>query len=352
MLIIFQVKIVKIRFKSRDLYGGRCLMDMKRSHIEDVRVFSSVSSFVAFVVLMILLAAAPLIFESYVLYVFNVIAIHVIIALGMNILVGYTGQISLGHAGFYAIGAYTSVILMTQFHVPFVGALLCAGLVAAAFGFLLGLPALRLSGPYLAIATLGFGIAVVQIIGKWESLSGGHMGLHAPKMSFGSYVLQSDAQNYYFIMPLCVLATIGALNLTKSKIGRAFVAIRDSDIAAEATGVNLTYYKTLAFAVSAFFTGIAGSLTAHTVYFISPENYNLFVSINFLVMVVIGGLGSILGSVLGAILLVSLQHLMSGLQALSMVVFGSILIVIVLFEPLGLRGRWLKIKLYWKMWPF
>ena len=325
---------------------------MKRSHIEDVRIFSSWVSAVAFALLLTFLAVLPLLFQSYLIFIVNLIAIHIIVALGLNLLVGYTGQISLGHAGFYAIGAYTSVILTTRLDMPFILALLCAGLVAAAFGFLLGLPALRLEGPYLAIATLGFGIAVMQILGKWESVSGGHMGIHAPKMSLGPLVLKTDVQNYYFIMSTCVLATLGALNLTKSRIGRAFVAIRDSDIAAEAMGVNLTYYKTLAFAVSAFFTGIAGSLMAHMVGFISPENYNMFVSIHFLAMVVVGGLGSILGSVLGAILMVSLQQLMSGMQALSMVIYGLILVCIVLFEPLGLRGRWLKIKMYWKIWPF
>ena len=327
-------------------------MDMKRSHIEDVRVFSGKASAIAFVLLIGLLAVCPLVLENYLIYVLNLIAIHIIVALGLNLLVGYAGQISLGHAGFYAIGAYTSVILTSRFNVPFLAALLCAGLLAAAFGFVLGLPALRLSGPYLAIATLGFGIAIVQLLGKVESISGGHMGIHAEKMSLGPVVLDTDVKAYYFIMALCVLACVGALNLSKSRIGRAFVAIRDNDIAAEATGVNLTYYKTLAFAVSAFFTGIGGSLMAHMVGFISPENYNMFVSIHFLSIVVVGGLGSILGSVLGAITMVSLQQLLSGMQALSMVVYGLIMVLIILFEPLGLRGRWLKIKIYWKIWPF
>lgn len=325
---------------------------MKRSHIEDVRVFSGTASIVAFILLLLLLAVLPLILQSYLIYIVNLIAIHIIVALGMNLLVGYTGQISLGHAGFYAIGAYTSVILTTKLGIPFLPSLFCAGLVAAAFGFVLGLPALRLTGPYLAIATLGFGIAIVQIIGKAESLSGGHMGVHAPKMTFGPWLLDTDVKAYYFIMGLCILLSVGALNLTKSRIGRAFVAIRDSDIAAEAMGVNITYYKTLAFALSAFYTGIAGSLMAHMVGFISPENYNLFVSIHFLTIIVVGGLGSILGSVLGAILMVSLQQFLSGIQALSMVIYGFIMIFIILFEPLGLRGRWLKIKIYWKTWPF
>lgn len=327
-------------------------MDMKRSHIEDIRVFSGIGSAVWFGILLIVLAVLPSVLESYQIFVINLIAIHVIVALGLNLLVGYTGQISLGHAGFYAVGAYTSVILTTRYGVPFPAALLCAGLLSAAFGFLLGLPALRLSGPYLAIATLGFGIAVVQILNKVESISGGHMGIHAPKLSIGSYVLETDVQAYCLIMPLCVLATIGALNLAKSRIGRAFVAIRDSDIAACATGVNLTYYKTLAFAVSAFFTGVAGSLMAHLVGYISPDNYNMFLSIHFLSIIVVGGLGSVLGSVLGAILMVSLQQFLSGLQTFSMVVYGSIMVLVILFEPLGLRGRWLKIKLYWKAWPF
>lgn len=325
---------------------------MKRSHIEDVRVFSSAASAVAFIVLLLVLTGLPFLLQSYQIYVVNLIAIHIIVALGLNLLVGYTGQISLGHAGFYAIGAYTSVILTSKFGIPFLPALFCAGLLAAAFGFLLGLPALRLTGPYLAIATLGFGIAVVQILGKVESISGGHMGIHAPKMTFGPWLLDTDVKAYYFIMGLCILMATGALNLTKSRIGRAFVAIRDSDIAAEAMGVNITYYKTLAFAISAFYTGIAGSLMAHMVGFISPENYNLFVSIHFLTIVVVGGLGSILGSVLGAILMVSLQQFLSGIQALSMVIYGFIMIFIILFEPLGLRGRWLKIKIYWKLWPF
>lgn len=327
-------------------------MDMKRSHIEDVRVFSSASSIVAFVLLMLALAALPMFLESYIVYIINLIAIHIIVALGLNILVGYSGQISLGHAGFYAIGAYTSVILTSKCGVPFPLALLGAGFVAAAFGFLLGLPALRLTGPYLAIATLGFGIAVVQILGKFESVSGGHMGIRAEKMALGPLVLKSDIQAYYFIMALCVVMTIMAYNIVRSRIGRAFMAVRDSDIAAEATGVNLTYYKTLAFAVSAFYTGIAGSLMAHMVGFISPENYNLFISIHFLSIVVVGGLGSILGSVLGAILMVSLQQILSGMFALSMVIYGAIMVVIILFEPLGLRGLWLKIKIYFKIWPF
>jgi branched-chain amino acid transport system permease protein len=325
---------------------------MKRNHIEDVRVFSGWASFVAFVVLIIVLALAPLVLESYLIFVVNLIAIHVIVALGMNLLVGYAGQISLGHAGFYAIGAYTSVVLNAKFGVPFPVSLLCAGLFAAMFGFLLGLPALRLEGPYLAIATLGFGIAVVQILGKWESVSGGHMGIHAPKMTIGPWILNTDVKAYYFIMGVCVLATFAAYNIGRSRIGRAFVAIRDSDVAAEATGVNLTYYKTLAFAVSAFFTGIGGALMAHMVGFISPENYNMFVSIHFLSIVVVGGLGSTLGSVLGAIMMVSLQQALSGMQALAMVIYGAIMIGVVLFEPLGLRGRWLKIKIYWKTWPF
>ena len=350
-------------------------MDMKRDYHEDIELFSSNVVKVWFLILLSFLISFPIFSKGYVVYNLNLIMIHVIVALGMNILVGYTGQISLGHAGFFAVGAYASVLLMTKLHFPFIIALPVSGLVAALFGFLLGLPALRLKGPYLVIATMGFGMAIIQVIGHWESFFGGHMGIMAPAITFGPYSLNSDKQLYYLIMAVTLGMTIAAINITKSRVGRAFVAIRDSDIAAEAMGVNLTYYKTLAFAVSAFYTGIAGSLMGFVLGFINPQNFNLFLSISFLAMVVVGGLGSILGSILGAILVTLLQQQlnnipeipflgnwviflserwfsMSGVANVSSIIFGLILIVIVIFEPLGLWGRWLKIKYYWRTWPF
>jgi len=326
-------------------------MDLKRSYHEDLKLLDGRWEWAAFLVLMALLAAAPLALQDFYLYMINLIAVHCLVAIGLNLLVGYAGQISLGHAGFFAIGAYTQALLVIELGLPFWLALPCAGLVAAGFGFILGLPALRLSGPYLAIATLGFGLAVTQIIGTTHAF-GGRMGLDVPRPDFLADALSSDQRLYLVIAPLTVLLTIAAVNLTKSRIGRALVAVRDSDIAAETMGVNLTWTKTLAFALSAFYTGVAGGLMALLLGFINPEQFNLILSITFLAMVVVGGLGSILGSILGAALLTALPQALSSYENITPILIGAIMVLIVVFEPLGLRGRWLKSKIYFKTWPF
>ncbi|MBS3907599.1 MAG: branched-chain amino acid ABC transporter permease [Syntrophaceae bacterium] len=306
-------------------------------------------------------------------YTVNLITVHAIVAIGLNILVGFTGQISMGHAGFFAIGAFTTVIFILKIGLPFYLALPLGGFISSIFGFLLGLPALRLKGPYLAIATLGFGMAVTTTI-KHLEFFGGRMGLQAPKLYlFGTPM--KDIHFYYMIMIIAVIMVIGAVKLIKTRVGRAFIAIRDSDIAAEAMGVNLTYYKTLAFAVSAFYTGVAGGLYAFILGFINPESFHLIMSITFLAMVVVGGLGSVMGSICGAALMTYLdiklqaiqdisligpalvtfsQKYMSvaGISNIAVIVYGLILILIVLFEPLGIFGFWIRCKRYWKTWPF
>ena len=296
------------------------------------------------------------------------------VAVGLNLLVGYTGQISLGHAGFFAIGAYGSLTLMLELNLPFVVALPLAGLAAAAFGFLLGLPALRLEGPYLAIATLGFGLTVTQVIGRLH-IFGGRQGLHAPDLTLFSFNVRGDFGLYWIIVPLTLFMTVAARNLMRTKVGRAFVALRDSDVAAETMGVNLTYYKTLAFAISAFYAGIAGGLFAFSLGFIDPNVFNIMVSILFLAMIVVGGLGSIFGSIAGGLLiaflnlkLAAVQNLpligdfflnlsekyfsVSGLPNIQFIVFGLIMVLIIIFEPLGIYGFWLRTKRYFKTWPF
>ena len=349
-------------------------MDMKRDYYEGVQLFSSGVVLFWFLVLMVFLAVFPFLFKNYYVYVANFIAINIIVAIGLNILVGYTGQISLGHAGFFAIGAYGTLIFMTQLHFPFLLALPASALVAALFGFFLGLPALRLEGPYLAIATLGFGLTITQIIGRIERF-GGRQGLHAPELVIGPWHLNTDRDFYYLLIPLTVLLTLAARNLIKTKVGRAFIAIRDADIAAETMGVNLVFYKTLSFAVSAFYAGIAGGLYAFVLRFVEPEMFTLLMSIMFLTMVVVGGLGSIFGSIAGACLLswmdlqlrniLNMPYIGDWLEALSMnyfsitgvsniqfIIFGSIMILIMLFEPLGIYGIWIRTKIYWKTWPF
>jgi len=349
-------------------------MDMKRDYYEDVELFSSGVVIFWFGCLILFLIGFPWWFKNYYVYVANYIAINVLVVIGLNILVGYTGQISLGHAGFFAIGAYGTVILMAKVHLPFLLAQPLSALIAALFGFLLGLPALRLEGPYLAIATLGFGLTITQVIGRVE-LFGGRQGLHAPDLVIGPWHLDTDRDFYYLVIFITVFMTIAARNLIKTRIGRAFIAIRDAEIAAETMGVNLVFYKTLAFAVSAFYTGLAGGLYAFVLRFIEPEIFTLLMSIMFLAMAVVGGLGSIMGSVAGACLLswldlqlrniLNMPYLGDWLEALSksyfsitgvpniqFVVFGLIMVLIMLFEPLGIYGFWIRTKKYWKMWPF
>ena len=353
-------------------------MDIKRNYYEDIELFKSNTILVWSILFLIFLGILPFFVKKYhplgmSLYIVNLITVHALVAIGLNILVGYTGQISMGHAGFFALGAFTTVILVLKWSFPLWLALPIAGFFSSAFGFILGLPALRLKGPYLAIATLGFGMTITTII-KHMEFFGGRMGLQAPKLQlFGTPM--KDIQYYYVIMTIAVLMVIGAVKLIKTRVGRAFIAIRDSDIAAEAMGVNLTYYKTLAFAVSAFYTGIAGGLYAFILGFINPEGFHLVMSITFLAMVVVGGLGSIMGSIAGAALLTYLdiklqvvqdipglgsalvafsQKYMSvgGISNIAIIVYGLIMILIVLFEPLGIFGFWIRTKRYWKTWPF
>lgn len=349
-------------------------MDMKRDYYEDVQLFTSGVVIFWFCILVVFLAVFPLLFKNYYVYVANYMAINIIVVVGLNLLVGYTGQISLGHAGFFAIGAYATIVLMTNAHFPFLLALAAAGVISAVFGFLLGLPALRLEGPYLAIATLGFGLTITQIIGKIKIL-GERQGLHAPELTIGPWHLNTDKDFYYLLIPLTLLLILAARNIVKTKVGRAFVAIRDADIAAETMGVNLTLYKTLAFAVSAFYAGIGGGLYAFVLRFIEPTLFSMFMSVMFLTMAVVGGLGSLMGAITGAALLswldLELRNIMSipllgewlkilsqswfsitGVSNIQFIVFGLILILIMVFEPLGIFGIWIRTKKYWKMWPF
>ncbi len=356
-------------------------MDMKRDYYEDIELFSSGTILFWSVAFLLLLFTLPIYIPSYYIYLINIILVHVILAVGLNILVGFTGQISLGHAGFFAIGAYATALLITHLHLPFFIALILAGLTAAFFGFIIGLPALRLEGPYLAIATLGFGLSIMHVIGTWD-IFGGRMGIHTPPLDLGipevgiSFVLKSDVSIYYLILVITIIMVIGARNLMKTRVGRAFVAIRDDDIAAEVMGVNLTIYKTMSFAVSAFYAGIAGGLFGFVLSFFDPFAFNLILSIIFLVMVVVGGLGSVLGAIMGATLITYLQYdllknigempylgdfLVSvsrkwftviGLENFGSIALGMIMLGIVIFEPLGMFGIWIRIKKYWKTWPF
>ncbi len=280
----------------------------------------------------------------------TLIALCAIGVMGQNLLIGNAGQVSFGQAGFLALGAYT----FGHFRIagaPFLLALLAGGLVAAGAGLLLGFPSLRLKGPYLAIATLGFGVAVYQILAASERLSGGRAGLEVPRLD-PMLGLSRGATIYYTYLALALAFTAVTYNLVSSYVGRAFAAVRDNDVAAEAMGVSLTRYKLLAFALSSFYTGVQGALVAQFLGHLEPQSFTVAESVTLFVAVIVGGLGFVEGSIFGAAFVVLVPALFSAAGWLVPAAFGLATILVMLFEPRGLAGRWLKIRLYFEQWPF
>ncbi|HEY6966326.1 MAG TPA: branched-chain amino acid ABC transporter permease [Burkholderiales bacterium] len=333
----------------------------KTDYEQDIRLFKHGGQRFWYGLLALLLLAAPYLAGEYLMSQLQFICIYSIVGLGLMLLVGFTGQISLGHAAFLAIGAYTEALLQAH-GVPFVVSLPAAALLSAAFGWVVGLPALRLKGIYLAIATLAFNVIIEEAITRWEGLTNGNSGLHLKPIELAGLKLDGDASFYYLCLALTGLAVLALLNLLRSPTGRAFVAIRDSEISASCMGVNLATYKTMSFALSAALTGVAGALYAHKVTFISPEQFTLLQSIELVTIVILGGVGFVHGAILGAAFLIVLPQLISlakdylpadvggtGLQA---VVFGLVLVAFIIFEPLGLYGRWLKIRTWLELFPF
>ena len=333
----------------------------KTDYIQDIRLFQHGGQVFWYGVLGVLLLAAPWLVSGYVLSQLHFICIYAIVGLGLMLLVGYTGQISLGHAAFLAVGAYTEAILQAA-GMPFVVSLVSAALLSAAVGIIVGLPALRLKGIYLAIATFAFNVIVEEIVTRWESVTGGNSGKMLKAVEMFGLRLASQESFYYLCLTLAVLSCLALVNLLRSPTGRAFVAIRDSEVSASCMGINLARYKTMSFALSAGLTGIGGALYAHKVGFISPEQFTLIQSIELVTIVIIGGVGSLHGAVFGAAFIIMLPQGISiakgwlpetipqaGLQS---VVFGLILIVFIIFEPYGIYGRWLKIRAYFDVFPF
>ncbi|HYS92616.1 MAG TPA: branched-chain amino acid ABC transporter permease, partial [Candidatus Acidoferrales bacterium] len=246
-------------------------------------------------------AVIPLALHQYYLSIANLVWISVIGALGLNILVGYTGQVSIGHGAFMSVGAYTAANLAIRLGSPWPVNLLAGGLMAAAVGAVVGIPSLRIKGLYLAIATLAGQLIIEWTINHVTFISGGvQASIDVPRPRLGSYVIASQREMYYFLLVFVVLAIVGTLNLVRSRVGRAFIAIRDQDIAAEIIGIDIFRYKLLAFAISSFYAGVTGVLYTYYLGIANYEQFQIGVSIDYLAMIIIGGLGSVLGSVLGA----------------------------------------------------
>ncbi len=295
------------------------------------------------------LIVVPLLVKGYVVYNLTLFFVYALVALSLAVLVGLTGQVSLGHAGFLAAGAYTQAVLADQ-GVSFLLTVPAAVLLTALLGALIGIPALRLEGPYLAIATLGFGLAIQQILNNLD-LVGASTGMLVNRPVIFGVDFFGDRAFYYLAAGLALACTLMIFNLERSHVGRAFRAVRDADLAAQMSGIGLARYKSLAFVISAGIAGLAGALYGPLVGYLTPESFNLLLSIKFLLMVVVGGLGTLPGALIGAAFITGLELYLSTFRSWSQLVFGAVVILIMVLEPSGLYGRWLKIRQYWKTWP-
>jgi branched-chain amino acid transport system permease protein len=334
----------------------------KTDYDQDIRLAKHGGHVFWYGLLCLFLVVAPWLLSEYWLAQLTFVLIYGIVGLGLMLLAGYTGLFSLGHAAFLGVGAYTHAVMVNA-GIPFPIALACAGLLSAAAGIIVGLPALRVKGIYLGMATLAFGFIVEEGMARWESVTGGNAGLMVGFANLFGWELDSSGEFYFLCLVVTVAATLGIINILRSPTGRAFVAIRDSEISAQSMGIHLARYKTLSFAISAALAGVGGALYAHKIMFLSPEQFSLLQSIDLLLMIVIGGLGSIHGVFLGSIFLIVMPQLIAiskdflpavigeatGLKA---VIYGLVLIAIVLFEPMGLYGRWLKIRAWFQLFPF
>lgn len=274
------------------------------------------------------------IIDEYTALIFTFAGINVIIALSLNLISGFTGQLALGHAGFMAIGAYSTAVLVMQYNLPIVIAILIGGIITAFFGWLIGLPTLRLRGDYLAIVTLGFGEIIRVILINLESITGGAAGLKGiPPFIEGDW---QPTVSFIWVSIFMVLTIILVYNLIKSSPGRAFISIREDEIAANAMGVNVYYYKMLSFTLSSFIAGVGGGLYALLYGYLNPTMFNFMKSVEFLVIVVLGGMGSIVGTVIAGFFLAYLQEFLRIVQDYRLVIFPLILIIIMLLNNRGI----------------
>jgi branched-chain amino acid transport system permease protein len=305
--------------------------------------------------------------NEYHYFIMNLILINLISAIGLQILIGFTGLLSLGHAAFMGVGAYTSALLVTKWGCPFILSILAAGLVAAVFGIIVGIPSLRIKGFYLMVATLAFQFVIDYIIIHWESVTRGTRGIELTTPYVFGISLEKNRIYFLLLFFLTVFLMWGAKNIIRSKIGRAFIAVRDNDVSAEIIGIPIFPYKLLSFSISAFYAGIAGALFAGLLRTAIPEGYTFLHSIIFLAMVLVGGLGRLVGTVFGVIFItlvpVILDLIVSYianvydpnftilLGPLKELVFGGLIILFIILEPEGLVGMWIRIRDYFKIWP-
>lgn len=333
----------------------------KTDYFQDIQLVPHGGYLFWYSLLLIIAFSGPLWLDKFFMGEFALVFIYAIAGLGLMLLVGYTGLVSLGHAAFLAIGAYTHAYLMNH-GAPLPVGMISAVVLSAIIGGLVGIPALRMTGIYLAVATLAFAVIVEQVLVHWESVTGGFRGMPVPKANFLG-VNFSDPMMFYF---MCLVLLLGSMvlvmNLLRSPTGRAMTAVRDSETSAESMGIHLARTKTMAFALSAAFTGLAGALFAHRLNYLAPDAFTIITSIQLLLMVVVGGVGSLHGVIFGAIFIGLLPQaiaifrdvvppVVAQIPGLEPAIFGMILILFLIYEPLGIYGRWLKIRLYFEEFP-
>jgi len=341
----------------------------KETYLKDLTIFETDFGRLWLLIgLVFLFGVIPFICKPYMLYVLNLMGIYAIAAIGLNLLIGYTGQISLGHGAFFGVGAYAAAILATKAGFPFWLAVPAAGLLTAAVGIVFGLPSARLKHLYLLIATLAGQFILEYVFLQWEGMTGGANGIIVVGASLFGLELSND-RTFYFITFACfAVLTWIAVNLVRTRYGRAFIAIRDNDRAAEGMGIPIFLYKLLAFAISSFYAGVAGALFAYHTMSITPEPFNLWLSIEFVAMIIIGGLGNIPGAVFGTIFIVSLNEVLTSvteflmnvgatgvaitLAPLREFVFGLAIVLFIIYEPKGIAEVWRVVRSSFRLWPF
>jgi branched-chain amino acid transport system permease protein len=335
---------------------------------QDMAVIRTRPQWITFVLFLILLGVFPFFVSGYVLGIAVTISIYVVAAMGLNLLMGYCGQISMAHSAFMAIGAFTTGILTTKLGVSHWVALPCAGLAAGGIGIIFGVPSLKVKGLYLALVTIGAQFIIMYIILHWNSLTEGVTGIAIEPPRIGPFIFAGTTSFYYLAVGIAAVATYLTRNIIRTKVGRAFIAVRDNDVAAEVMGVNIYGYKVLAFFLGCFFAGIAGWLWSIYIGVASVDHYNLWESVWFLAMLVIGGMGSTLGTILGVAFVEILKEITILLgpivgdafpsirstvgTALPLLILGFVVMIFLIYEPRGMAHRWEIIKRAYRLWPY
>ena len=334
----------------------------KTSYDQDINILSKTGEYIRIAAVIIAMLCAPLFLDVYYLSELGLLLVYVIAGVGLMILTGFTGQVSFGHAAFMGIGAYSHSILMTT-GMPFAVSLVLTMVLTGVVGMAIGRSASKMHGFYLAVATLAFLIIIETVIGEWTDLTGGYAGYVVPELQvFGIYFVEAW-QQYYLDLALVLFVIWGVANLLRSPTGRSFLAVRDSELSARSLGVNIEWVKIQSFGISAAITGLAGVLLAHHLGYLSPETFGVLESLKLMLMIVVGGLGSITGAIFGAIFVSLLPVLLSilrdllpgvvGQQAgLESMLFGLIIVIFIVFEPDGINGRWKKLLHFFETFPY